>query len=505
MQLEITTTKGAVRGVEENGIAVFRGIPFAAPPIGANRFRTPQPVEPWTGMRDASAFSATAPQIRMPSGILPRQDEPTDEDCLYLNVWTPGADAQKRPVMVWIHGGGFTGGSGSSAWYGGGNLARRGDVVVVTVNYRLGALGFLYEPSLGEAPANFGMLDQVAALQWVRDEIAAFGGDPANVTIFGESAGGMSVGCLMGSSLAGGLFHKAIPQSGAAHNALTPEQAAASADAFRDALEVRGLNAEALRELPVEKILEAQQKTQMSMGQRMKGLAMPFQPVIDGNFLEQPAIEAIRGGSVKDVPTLIGTTSHEWKLFTAMAPDGGSDIDDASATRRIARLLDPENQQKAADILDVYRKSAEAAGEPTDGLSLFEAAMTDFGFRVPADRLAEAQAAQQPLTFSYRFDWPSPAMEGRLGACHAVEIPFVFGTTNTSKAFSGSGPEVEALSDTVMDAWLAFAKTGSPNTEALPWLPYDANARRTMLLDRNCAIAEEPREAERRAWDGVIS
>ena len=353
-------------------------------------------------------------------------------------------------------------------------------------------------------PANFGMLDQVAALQWVRDEIAAFGGDPGNVTIFGESAGGMSVGCLMGSPLASGLFHKAIPQSGAAHNALTPEQASASADAFRDALGVRGLNAEALRELPVDEVLAAQQKTQMSMAQRIKGLAMPFQPVIDGNFLEQPAIDAIRGGSVAAVPTLIGTTSHEWKLFTAMAPDGGNDIDDGSATRRIARLLQPEDEKKAAEILDVYRKSADARGEPTDGLSLFEAAMTDFGFRVPADRLAESQSAQQPLTFAYRFDWPSPAMEGRLGACHAVEIPFVFGTLNTSRAFSGSGPEAEALSETVQDAWLAFAKTGSPNTESLPWLPYDANARRTMILDRNCAMAEAPREAERRAWDGVI-
>lgn len=504
MQREVQTTKGHVRGVEEDGLAVFRAIPYAAPPTGDRRWRPPQPADHWTGVRDCSSFSATAPQIRLPSTILPRQDEPQSEDCLYLNVWTPGADDARRPVMVWIHGGGFTGGSGSGAWYNGAHLARRGDVVVVTINYRLGALGFLYHPEFGEAPANFGLLDQVAALRWVRDEIAAFGGDPANVTIFGESAGGMSVGVLMGSPLAAGLFHKAIPQSGAAHNALAPAQATETTDAFLDAIGAR-LNPAALRALPVEQVLEAQQRTQVAMAQRIKGLAMPFQPVVDGHLLPKPAIEAIREGSAASVPTLVGTTAHEWKLFTAMAPGGGSDIDEASARRRISRLLDGEDAEERANaILGVYRSAAESRSEPADALSLFEAAMTDYGFRVPADRLAEAQAARQPLTFAYRFDYPSPALEGRLGACHAVEIPFVFGTTRVSKAFSGEGQEVDALGETVMDAWLAFARTGSPNREACPWLPYEAVARRTMLLDRVCTMKEAPREAERRTWDGIV-
>jgi para-nitrobenzyl esterase len=314
----------------------------------------------------------------------------------------------------------------------------------------------------------------------------------------------MSVGCLMGSPLAKGLFHKAIPQSGAAHNALTKEQAEASAEAFADALGATRLDPAQLRALPVEQILEAQQKTQLAMAQRIRGLAMPFQPMVDGHFLETPAIDAVRGGMAADVPTLVGTTAHEWKLFTAMAPDRGSDIDEASATRRIARLCG-DDTARADAILATYRAAHESRGEPSDGLSLFEAAQTDFGFRVPADRLAEAQAARQPRTFAYRFDWPSPAMEGRLGACHAVEIPFAFGTVNVSKPFSGSGPEADALSGTVMDAWLAFARTGDPSTPALKWPAFNSARRSTMILDRDCRAEDLPREAERKAWDGIIS
>jgi para-nitrobenzyl esterase len=506
MNLDITTSRGAIRGSDDGGVAAFKGIPFAAPPVGDLRFRAPQPVKSWSGVRDCTAFSAVAPQLVPPGGgILPRQVEPQSEDCLYLNVWTPAADAGKRPVMVWIHGGGFTGGSGSSAWYSGANLARRGDVVCVTVNYRLGALGFLHDPAFGDAPGNFGQLDQVAALRWVADEIAAFGGDPSNVTIFGESAGGMSVGNLMGSPLAKGLFQKAIPQSGASHNALSPEEAAAVRDAYFDAIGAH-LHPDALRALPVEQILEAQGRTQAFMGTRMAGLAMPFQPVVDGSFLETRAIDAVRGGMSAGVATLVGSCADEWKLFTSMMPGGGEGIDEGSANRRTGRLGGGgEDADLGEKILGVYRTAHEARGAAADPLSLFEAAMTDFAFRVPADRLAEAQAAHNPLTFAYRFDWPSPALEGRLGACHAVEIPFVFGTTDVSKAFSGSGEEADALSATVMDAWLAFAKTGTPSTDALPWRAFDAVTRPTMILDRNCHIEEQPREAERRAWDGVIS
>ena len=234
------TTAGQIEGTEENGLCVFRGIPFAAPPIGDLRFKAPRPVEPWNGGREARTFGPISLQApnEMLDALLPPADppQPQSKDCLYLNVWTPGLDDASRPVMVWIHGGAFTIGSGSEEYYNGANLASRGDVVIVTINYRLGALGFLNLPALGET--NFGMRDQVAALKWVQANIANFGGDPNNVTIFGESAGGMSVASLMASPEAAGLFQKAIPQSGAGHNALTAEETNATAYKFCEALGV---------------------------------------------------------------------------------------------------------------------------------------------------------------------------------------------------------------------------------------------------------------------------
>ncbi|MDA1004240.1 MAG: carboxylesterase/lipase family protein [Chloroflexi bacterium] len=510
MEAIVETTNGKLAGAADGDVLAFKGIPYAQPPVGDLRFRAPRPAVRWDGVRAATAFSATAPQIRAPGGILPRQDELQSEDCLYLNVWTPGLDDERRPVMVWIHGGAFTGGSGSSAWYRGAALAARGIVVVVTINYRLGALGFLYEPFFADEPdhaaSNFGMLDQVAALDWVRSEIAHFGGDPDDVTIFGESAGGMSVGALMGSPLAAGRFAKAIPQSGAGHNAFTTHEAMATAMAFAEALGTEHLDPAALRALPVERVLEAQQQTQLAMAQRIRGLGMPFQPVVDGHFLETRPIDAIRAGSAAGVATLIGTCADEWKLFTAMAPAGGK-LNEETAARQIGRLIGEggdHNAEAGQRILTTYRDARAARGESVDVHELFEAALTDHGFRVPADRLAEAQAAHQPQTFAYRFDWPSPAMDGRLGACHAIEIPFVFGTIDTSKPFSGSGPDADALSARVQDAWLSFAHTGDPGTAALPWQSFQPANRPTMILDRECRMEDAPREPERRAWDGIV-
>ena len=507
------TGKGELQGAAEGGLLVFRGIPFAGPPAGKLRFRPPQEAAPWKGVRDATRFASRAMQI--PNEALeailgrPQDQPPIDEDCLYLNVWTPGLDDKRRPVMVWIHGGGFTTGAGSDPIYDGTALASR-DVVVVTINYRLGPLGFLCVPGFaeagGDACTNFGILDQIAALKWVQAEIAAFGGDPGNVTIFGESAGAMSVGTLLGSPLAAGLFHKAILQSGAAHQVLTKEVAAATAADFAQALGMAEPDAAALRALPVDNLLAAQAKLEADSRRasgRGVGIGLRFQPVIDGYLVSQSAIDEIRGGSARDVPVLIGTTADEHKLFAVMMPRL-REIDADEAARRVAYLLPHRDIQRAQSMLDTYRKARSARGEASDPYEVLCAAVTDWLFRVPADRLAEAQSQRQPV-FTYRLDWRSPFAEGVLGACHAIDLPFVFGTHRLTRRWSGKGEDVETLSATIGDAWVAFARNGNPSTASLPWPAFDAARRKTMVLDRECRVEEQPREEERRCWDGIIA
>jgi para-nitrobenzyl esterase len=475
------------------------------------RFRAPQPPAAWDGVRDATALGASSLQVANEAlnAILPSGEEAQSEDCLYLNIWTPAVDGARRPVMVWIHGGAFTIGSGSSPMYGGQRLAERGDAVIVTINYRLGALGFLCldDPGDGGPFTNFGMLDQVAALRWVRDEIAAFGGDPGNITIFGESAGAMSVGALMGSPLAAGLFRRAIPESGAGHNALTLEQARANAAAFAELAGVERPTRAALAKLAPETILAAQgqleAETMATMGAGLPP-EMAFQPVIDGHFLAQRPVDAVRGGLSAGVSLLIGTNAEESRLFTAMVPDAANPSDQALVHAFAARLTSPDDEETGRDAVRVYRQAREARGESATPGDLYVAADTDFMFAIPADRLATAQAAHQPQTFVYRFDWKSPMAGGMLGACHALEIPFVFGSLDIPgiNAFAGEGPAAERLSETIMDAWLGFARSGDPSTSALPWPAFDATSRRTMVLDATCRIEERPHDIERQCWEG---
>ncbi len=516
MSAIVETGKGKLEGAQKDDLLVFRGIPFAQPPVGKLRFRGPRPVEAWSGARDAKSVGPRSMQV--PRELFerlfgrPRNEPPIDEDCLYLNVWTPSTDG-RRPVMVWIHGGGFTIGAGSEPLYNGKYLASQGDVVVVTINYRLGALGFLYMPDFadteGEPRANFGMLDQVAALEWVRDEIAAFGGDPDNVTVFGESAGAMAVGALMASPRAAGLFRRAILQSGAAHNALTVKQAEANTAAFAEELGLGELTAAGLRSTPAEDILRAQasllEAAEREGSRRGPAATLRFQPVIDGQFLLERPIDAIRAGLSKDVAALIGTTAEEWRLFAAASP-GLAEISEEEAARRIGWLVESAGDgQRARAMLKTYRDARKARGEATEPFEILVAACTDEMFRVPADRAAEAQAEQQRQVFAYRFDWRSPVAGGALGACHALDLPFVFGTYKNMPAFAGAGPEADALATAVGEAWLAFARTGDPSTDALKWPRFDAGRRSTMILDRQCGVEELPQEAERRCWDGIIA
>jgi para-nitrobenzyl esterase len=424
-----------------------------------------------------------------------------DEDCLYLNVWTPGTDDRKRPVLVWIHGGGFSGGTGGTPMYEGASLAKRGDAVVVTINYRLGALGFLNLAELTggriEATGNEGLLDQVMALQWVRDNISAFGGDPQRVTIFGESAGGMSVGALLGFHPAQGLFHRAIPQSGACSTAQTVSRAAEVAQAVLDHVGIStNAGVEEFRALDPEKLVDAGTAASAQLGG-----AMIFQPCVDGTLLSDLPIDAVANGSADGVPVMVGSTRDEWKLFTAM-PGFTVNFDDATLEAMLAaRISDP------AKVIQTYRQARDSRGEASDANALFAAIETDRIFRIPGIRLAETLAARDMNAFQYLFTWESPWGDGELGSPHAIDIGFVFGThefSPDSGDFFGKGERADTLAGHVQDAWLAFAADGNPSTEGLgEWATYDEQDRATALFGDPVALANDPFAAERGVWDEV--
>ena len=505
MSATVTIHQGKLEGDEQAGLAVFKGIPFAAPPAGPFRWLPPQKPASWTGTRDARRFGAVAHQNKLMLSPLTAFviDGEQSEDCLYLNVWTPALDGKPRPVMVWIHGGAFTIGSGSQALYDGSVLARRGDVVVVTANYRLGPLGFLRLADVtgGKIPSTGaeGILDQVAALEWVRDNIAEFGGDPGNVTIFGESAGGMSVGTLLATPAARGLFHKAIPQSGASHTGQPTARATRVADRVLAKLKVQAGDAAAIRALTPAQLLTG---TLLDSGMPDPELAMAYQPCIDGTHVPRAAIEMVADGSASGVAVMVGTTLDEWKLFAVMDP-GLHSLDRAGLGARISRRL----EAGAADALvDSYEKARAARGESVKASDLFTAIETDRIFRMPGIRLAQVQRRHDSRVYSYLFTWPSPAMGGVLGSCHALELGFVFGTNDMPgmAAFSGSGPEAEKLATAMQDAWLAFAQSGDPSCDSAgAWKPYDESRRATMVFGAKTQLEEAPRDEERRAWDAV--
>ena len=496
------TKSGQVEGSHEDGIYIFKGIPFAAPPVGELRWMPPQPVKAWSGVRPAKKFGPIAPQNPMTGGLIVHGEQPQSEDCLFLNVRTPGLDNRRRPVMVWIHGGAFNLGSGSEAMYDSDRLTRRGDIVLVTTNYRLGQLGFLRlkEATGGKIPAtgNEGLLDQVAALKWVRDNIAAFGGDPANVTVFGESAGAMSIGCLMAMPAARGLFHKAILESGVGSTAVSLEESLAVTERFLRALNIKSDDVKALRALTLKQILETDMKMRSALaGPGEAPRLTVVAPVIDGETIPGVPNEVARKGSAKDIPAIIGTNLDEFKLFSAMQPPGIK-IDEAVLQRRLGAFL-PEKDIK--DVISAYRKERENRGELAGPADLLNAIQTDLMFRMPALGLVEAQQANKQKAYSYLFTWKSPVMGGALGACHALEIGFVFGGYDAT--FCGTGPEADKLSESIQDAWVAFARTGDPSCESLGKWPVYGKNRQTMLLGRDSRVAAAPYDEERRAWDKV--
>jgi para-nitrobenzyl esterase len=488
------TRQGLVRGSEAEGIAIFKGIPYAAPPFGPNRFQPPQLAEAWDGVRDVLTYGPTVPKPPYfpPFDVILPEPAIPGEDCLNLNIWTPDLGQARLPVMVWIHGGAFANGSGAVPVYDGTRFARDG-VVCVTINYRLGVDGFLY---LSDRNVNRGLLDQIAALEWVQENIAAFGGDPTNVTIFGESAGGMSTATLMSMPQARGLFRRAIAQSGAGHHVLSTQTAQHISEYLAKKLGVEP-TLEGITAVPYAQLLQAQVELSGDVfnnpnpalwGEAAANL-MPFEPVIDGDLITARPIDRIIAGAGSEVDLMVGTNLEEERLF--MVPNGSIDhtTDQVLAMTVAAYGLPPEQ------TLVTYRATRPHA---TAG-DLLEAVVTDWFFRIPALRLAEAHSASTSATYMYEFAWRSPKFDTRLGACHALEIPFVFDNLDQpeNEPLTGSVPP-QQLANRMHSAWVAFATNGDPG-----WPKFDLDRRATMHFDTKSQVVNDPRSAERLLWQGL--
>ena len=487
-------TCGTVRGRHRRGIELFAGIPYAEPPVGERRFAAPIPHEPWDGVRDALRFGKAAPQLPG-EGLTNQVPVPWNEDCLTLNVVTPAADDARRPVYVWIHGGAYQHGQGATPWYDGTSFATRGDIVVVTINYRLGALGFCHlSPHLGDRFASAGVngfLDQLAALEWVRDNIAAFGGDPDRVTVGGESAGAFSVCNVLASPHASGLVHRAIAQSGAAHNTHDPESGKEISAQFLAALGEP--DATELLEIGADRILEAQQQVIVERSARPAHGPEPFYPVWGHEALPRAPHELIADGAGSEVALLTGTNEDEMALW------GVTGLSEDRVHRYTARM-----SPDADAVLACYRQRLSDVEPGWVACAIG----TDRVFRIPAVRLAENRHANGAATWMYRFSWDSRAFDGQFGAAHALEIPFTFNTLDGpgTDAFLGEGPRPDALAETMHGAWIAFICDGDPSTPTLgDWPPYEPDHRLVMNLDDECDLLADPESDERDIWEGVVS
>ena len=503
----VETASGRVRGTVERGVRTFKGIPYAAPPLGSLRWKPPQKAAPWPGVREAASYGNMSIQAEnvfdLPADLLKlftlggRQK--ISEDCLYLNIWTSGLEGRKRPVLFWCHGGAFVTGSGSSPWTDGANLCRLDDVVVVSINHRLGALGYLHlEDIAGEAFAGAGtagMRDIVAALEWVRDNIAAFGGDAGNVTIFGESGGGAKVSVLMSLPSAKGLFHKAVIQSGPAVQMADREDGIKTARQVLSELGLDAASAGKLRELPALTILKAQNAVQTTVGRASFAdrRRLGFNPVIDGTFFPGGPFAPAAPAMSAHVPLMIGTNKDEMALFL-----GHLDWVRKATFDSLVDAMTPYVGARSADVIAAYRKAQPDMKAGEIGLHI----VGDLGIRNLSLTIAERKLAQQAAdVFVYLFAWETPVLGGRLRSCHTLEIPFVFNNL-ADAALTGDDPTRLALGERMARAWIAFARTGRPGHAGLPdWPAYSTATRPTMIFDTQCQVKNDPYGAERRVWE----
>ncbi|MFI6936622.1 carboxylesterase/lipase family protein [Streptomyces sp. NPDC050287] len=497
---EVRTVSGAVRGRAEDGLTVFRGIPFAAPPVGEARFQAPRPAEAWDGVRDAYAFGPPPPQDAggLGGGVAP--EVPPGDDWLTVNVWTPDPDpAARRPVMVWIYGGAYKLGHTGSPGYDAHRIARDGDVVVVTLNYRVGIEGFT---RIEGAPANRGLLDQVAALEWVRDNITAFGGDPGQVTVFGESAGAGSVAALLAMESASGLFCRAIAQSVPGtyfSEALARDIAtaiAAEAGLRPTAADLSTIDPHRLTSAGA--ALGAKMLQYVDRWGRAAPTQTPFSPVVDGEVLPVTPWAALKAGAARDVELVVGHNRDEFRLFLAMSRQLGriTEEQERGALRMFAPGAAGQSDAASQSGEDRYR----AAFPDASPGELYERVQTDWLFAMPSLHLAEAQVAGGGRAHVYELTWPAPAISGAMGVCHGLDIPLLFGTFGADLGlllFAGEvTAEAEALSARFRRSWTAFARTGDPG-----WPAYDTEARLVQVLDAEPQVRAYPEES-RRLWEG---
>ncbi len=499
----VATKSGTVEGSFENGLYVFKGIPYAAPPVGALRWMPTQPIKKWKGVRPAKKYGAIAPQVLMPIPIpgSPKFEEMRqDEDCLLLNIWTPGLDDKNRPVLFWIHGGAFIIGSGCEYFLENGTLPRRGDIVLVSINYRLGAFGFLNlkEVTGGGIPAtgSEGLLDQVTALDWVVANIKAFGGDPDNITVSGFSAGGMSTGDLLSMHLARGKFQKAINRSGSANVVSGIASAVKISEMFIKILKLTGKDTDALRNLSTKQLMDAQMELQVKM-RETEQRATPFQPVVDGQVLPEWPLAAIKKGAAKNIPVIAGTSLDELKMSSTIDP-ATRNLDEAGLVKRLSGLLPAKT---VPDFIRVYGAALKKRGGKDSPAEIWGTISTDYLFRIPTVRLIELQRDNGAPAYNYLFTLKSPAMDGVLGAMHGLDNPFLFGCLD--KEFSGNGPEEQALALKIQDSTIAFMHTGDPSCKSIGEWPVYGKDRMTMVLDKKTRVEAAPYEEERRVWDSI--
>jgi para-nitrobenzyl esterase len=494
----VDTTSGPVQGLVESGIPTFKGIPYGAPPTGEMRFLPPKPVSKSEARIDATGLGAPCMQMAAGTTAVPTSDFglqlktvfPTpsemkvdNEDCLFLNIWTPATDAKKRPVMVWFHGGGFAYGSGGWPVYDGENLARRGDVVVVTVNHRLNIFGYLaLADAFGDAYAasgNAGMADLVLSLQWVRDNISQFGGDPGNVTIMGESGGGSKVSHLLAMEPAKGLFHKGIIQSGPGLLATPGDKAIEITDQILGKLDVPK-TAEGLR-----KLQQLSADTLLEAAHSIEGLR--FGPVVDGVMLKRHPFTPDAPATAADVPIIIGANKDEMTLFQASMPWFGQ-LTMEQLEQQVSAM--PKGTELLAAYREVYPEYS-----PTHLMSIISSSRFVHGSEV----LAERKAAQKAPVYMYFVTWETPVNDGMFRSPHTVEMPFMFDTVKKSAALVGTGADAQKMADQMSEAWIAFARSGNPNHKGIPkWPTYDAGHRQTMIFNVPSRVQSDPQASIRK-------
>ena len=495
----IANTKyGKIRGTANGSVKVFKGVPYGASTAGANRFLPPKAPVPWSDVRDATAYGDRSPQSDaagfMEEEVVSLDHSPMSEDCLRLNVWTAGLkDGKKRPVMVWFHGGGFSGGSGGNVRYDGTNLARKHDVVLVTVNHRLNAFGFLYLAKLGGEKyadsGNVGMLDIVAALDWVKDNITEFGGDPDRVTIFGQSGGGGKVTTAMAMPQAVGRFHRVIAESGIALKAITPDEASDVAAKILAQLNLKPDQVDQLQQIPYEQILAAIAKLGPA-GNR-------FGPVLDGRSLVSGngAFDPVAPSQSANVPMILGSTLTE---ITFMKTTPLDPIDDATLRADLKRALRVDDAEMEK-LIALYKRDFPQA----DNTRLFQLIATDNWLTANVALVAERKAALgKAPAYVYHFEKPTPVHDGKLGVPHTVEITYVFDNLDvpTENAITGTGKDRYPMADKMSRAWTQFARTGDPNVKGLPhWRPYSASDRAVMIFNDECKLVVDPHPEERTA------